>query len=165
MEGSAAARGAAVDPWDWDVVCARCLRHARRLTSTDAEDVAQEAALRAWRRRSSCRTPHSPDGWLLQIVRNEASRAAARRRDVVFLEDSVPPPDRASWTTDDTDVRVTVSAALSRLDAEDRRLLTMRYEDDLTQPAIARVLDLPEGTVKVRLHRLRHRLRSELGDA
>ena len=40
----------------------------------------------------------------------------------------------------------------------------MRYEDDLTQAAIARSLDLPEGTVKVRLHRARNKLRGLLSE-
>ena len=51
-------------------------------------------------------------------------------------------------------------AALERLSERDRRLLEMRYEEDLTQGTIARRLGIPEGTVKVRLHRARAKLRS-----
>lgn len=54
-------------------------------------------------------------------------------------------------------------AALRRLDSSDRRLLRLRYEKDLTQAAIAELLQMPEGTVKVRLHRARDKLRRELG--
>jgi RNA polymerase sigma-70 factor (ECF subfamily) len=50
-------------------------------------------------------------------------------------------------------------AALDRLNARDRKLLEMKYEEDLTQPMIARRLGIPEGTVKVRLHRARNKLR------
>jgi RNA polymerase sigma-70 factor, ECF subfamily len=49
--------------------------------------------------------------------------------------------------------------AMERLSERDRRLLEMRYEEDLTQGAIARRLGIPEGTVKVRLHRARAKLR------
>ena len=42
---------------------------------------------------------------------------------------------------------------------DERRLVDLRYEADLANPAIAQVLGLPEGTVKVRLHRIRNRLR------
>jgi RNA polymerase sigma-70 factor, ECF subfamily len=61
-------------------------------------------------------------------------------------------------------VRATVEladlhAALARLSEPDRKLLEMRYEEDLTQAAIARRLGIPEGTVKVRLHRARNKLR------
>jgi RNA polymerase sigma-70 factor (ECF subfamily) len=41
-------------------------------------------------------------------------------------------------------------------------LLALRYEGDLTQEHVARIMGLPEGTVKVRLHRLRARLSTQL---
>lgn len=50
-------------------------------------------------------------------------------------------------------------AALELLSDRDRLLLQMKYEEDLTQAAIARRLGIPEGTVKVRLHRARNKLR------
>jgi RNA polymerase sigma-70 factor (ECF subfamily) len=50
-------------------------------------------------------------------------------------------------------------AALAALSDRDRRLLEMRYEEDLTQATIAQRLGIPEGTVKVRLHRARNKLR------
>jgi RNA polymerase sigma-70 factor (ECF subfamily) len=50
-------------------------------------------------------------------------------------------------------------AALDLLSDRDRCLLQLKYEEDLTQAAIARRLGIPEGTVKVRLHRARNKLR------
>lgn len=50
------------------------------------------------------------------------------------------------------------------LSPEDRRLLQLRYVADLTQSAVAEQLGMPEGTTKVRLHRLRKRLRHRLGE-
>jgi RNA polymerase sigma-70 factor, ECF subfamily len=50
-------------------------------------------------------------------------------------------------------------AAMQALGERDRQLLEMRYEEDLTQATIARRLGIPEGTVKVRLHRARAKLR------
>ncbi|HEV2726999.1 MAG TPA: sigma-70 family RNA polymerase sigma factor, partial [Solirubrobacterales bacterium] len=52
-----------------------------------------------------------------------------------------------------------IHAALRLLSERDRKLLEMKYEEDLTQAMIARRLGIPEGTVKVRLHRARNRLR------
>ncbi len=43
--------------------------------------------------------------------------------------------------------------------SRERELLEMRYQEDLTQAAIADKLGIPEGTVKVRLHRARNKLR------
>jgi RNA polymerase sigma-70 factor (ECF subfamily) len=56
-------------------------------------------------------------------------------------------------------------AAMKGLNERDRQLLEMRYQEDLTHPVIARRLGIPEGTVKVRLHRARVKLRKLYGRA
>jgi RNA polymerase sigma-70 factor (ECF subfamily) len=58
---------------------------------------------------------------------------------------------------------VFVEGLLAPLDLADQRLLRLRYLEDLTQPQIAQVLGMAEGTVKVRLHRLRRLLRERAG--
>jgi RNA polymerase sigma factor (sigma-70 family) len=58
--------------------------------------------------------------------------------------------------------RMEVQRAVGGLSVADRQLLALRYERDLTQPEVARMLGIPEGTVKIRLHRLRGRLRKAL---
>ena len=59
--------------------------------------------------------------------------------------------------------RADLHAALDRLGERDRQLVRLRYDEDLTQTAIAHRLGIPEGTVKVRLHRVRAKLRREIG--
>jgi len=125
---------------------------------SEAEDIAQDALLRAWRRRSTLREVDRRNQWLATIVRNEAFRQHARVR---------PDPTAAIETyeaVEDAQVLATVEradlhAALQRLSDRDRQLLELRYTEDLTQQAIARRLGIPEGTVKVRLHRARNKLR------
>jgi RNA polymerase sigma-70 factor, ECF subfamily len=136
-----------------------CLRLAYRYASnpSEAEDIAQEALLRAWRRRSTLRDSASRRGWLSTIVRNEAFRHYSRPRpdptDEVEQEGS---DDELVLATVD---RADMQAALERLSERDRVLLSLRYEEDMTQPAIAARLGIPEGTVKVQLHRARLKLR------
>jgi RNA polymerase sigma-70 factor (ECF subfamily) len=125
---------------------------------SEAEDIAQDALLRAWRRRSTLREADRRNQWLATIVRNEAFRQHARVR---------PDPTSAIETyegVEDPQVVATVEradlhAALKALNDKDRQLLELRYTEDLTQRAIARRLGIPEGTVKVRLHRARNKLR------
>jgi RNA polymerase sigma-70 factor (ECF subfamily) len=104
--------------------------------------------------------------WMLQITRNESLRLLARRgrrRDAQSeagrWEAEIEDDGLTSATT-----RVAVEQALARLDDADRLVLHLRYADDLTQAEVARRLGLPEGTVKVRLHRARLRLRPLLED-
>src|SRR2546428_13072238 len=67
--------------WRWDLARQRCLREARRILGNrdDAEEAVQEAFIRAWRKRSACRTPATPLPWLLQITRNASMPLAPRR--------------------------------------------------------------------------------------
>ena len=57
-----------------------------------------------------------------------------------------------------------VRQALAQLDAEQRRVIALRYGADLTEVDIAQVLGWPVGTVKSRLNRARGRLRVLLSD-
>jgi RNA polymerase sigma-70 factor, ECF subfamily len=130
----------------------------------EAEDIAQDALLRAWRRRSTLRDSARRKEWLGTIVRNEAFRQHARLRPdpVDTAEDWEGVEDERIVSTVE---RADLHAALKRLSERDRKLIELRYEEDLTQEAIARRLGIPDGTVKVRLHRVRHRLREEMGSA
>jgi RNA polymerase sigma-70 factor (ECF subfamily) len=131
----------------------------------DAEEAVQEALLRAWRSHAQQREPGAELGWVLGITRNEALRSRARRqRRFEVGTDADELPERGS--TDDAIgalvAALDVRRALEELAPEDVLLLRLRYERDLTQPGVAEVAGLPEGTVKVRLHRLRSRLRERL---
>ena len=55
--------------------------------------------------------------------------------------------------------RADMQSALEVLSERERTVIMLRYEEDLTQPAIAARLGIPEGTVKVQLHRARVKLR------
>jgi RNA polymerase sigma-70 factor, ECF subfamily len=125
---------------------------------SEAEDIAQDALLRAWRRRSTLREVDRRNQWLATIVRNEAFRQHARvRPDPIGTIETHEGAEDAQVVA--TVERADLHAALKALSEKDRQLLELRYSEDLTQSAIARRLGIPEGTVKVRLHRARNKLR------
>lgn len=136
------------------------MRIAHRYTSnpSEVEDIAQDALLRAWRRRSTLRDGQRRNEWLATIVRNEAFRQHERLRPdpVAEVETQEGADDERIASTVE---RADLHAILDSLGEGDRELLRLRYTEDLTQQAIARRLGLPDGTVKVRLHRLRLKLR------
>lgn len=144
--------------WDQAVEQSRiwARRYARQ--EADAEDIAQEALLRAWRSRRTLESSERFQGWLATIVYREAARAHGRREplptplepDEIAVED-----ERLEQALEREDLR----KLLVSLDPHERRLLHLRYGEDMTQPAIAQLLEVPEGTVKVQLHRARAKLR------
>ena len=137
------------------------MRAAQGVVGADAaEDAAQEALVRAWRHRGSCATLGAPDAWVRSISRREALRIVGRPRplgvaDAEGVGASAPPTPGA----------VDVRQALRLLNGLDQRLVLRFYWAGQTDREIARDLGMPLGTVKVRLHRARMRLRDALGDA
>jgi len=64
----------------------------------------------------------------------------------------------ASEALDRIASQIDLGRALDKLSSDERKLIALRYSHDYSQPEVARRLDIPEGTAKVRLHRVRKRL-------
>lgn len=118
-----------------------------------AEDVVQEALLRAWRRpRVLDQSETSARAWLFTVARNlvvDHARSARSRNEIV----TDAPPERA--IADQTDALLDawlVSDALTALSREHRIVIVHSYYLGQSTAEIARELDIPDGTVKSRLH-------------
>ena len=95
------------------------------------------------------------------IARREAARWSTGPNGRSWASTTAELPEPAVRVEDPL-AALDVRRAMSTLPAPDRALVALRYHGDLTQAEIARVTGMPEGTVKVRLHRARTRLRAEL---
>jgi|tagenome__1003787_1003787.scaffolds.fasta_scaffold20358508_2 RNA polymerase sigma-70 factor (ECF subfamily) len=147
--------------WDWPLIRAQCLREAQGLLgrSAPAEDAAQEAAVRAWRRRDTCTTPEHPGPWVATIARNEALRLARPSR-TEPLEVVAEPAEESH--EDDVLGQTDIERAIARLSGADRELVRGRYWDDLDYRQLGRLLHISEGAARVRLHRALATLRRAL---
>ncbi len=140
----------------------------------DAEDVVQEAFVKAYAGLSRFRegAPFRP--WLLQIVANETSnlhRSAGRRSARERSSWARTAPLLAAAELDDpalaalsSERRAELVHALARLSAAHRQVVTCRYLLDLDEAETAVVLGWPRGTVKSRLNRALRRLSDVLTD-
>jgi RNA polymerase sigma-70 factor, ECF subfamily len=152
--------------WDWSEARRQCVGEARRVlrSPTEVEDAAQEALVRVWKSARSPDEIESPVAWLRRIARNEALRLRARegRRHEEAMADDVE--ELASPGNGETALpdRLEIVDLLATLRPADRQLIWLRYFEDITQANVARRLGVPEGTVKVRLHRVRKHLRRAL---
>jgi RNA polymerase sigma-70 factor (ECF subfamily) len=130
----------------------------------DAEDIVQEAALRAFRFFDSFRGENSR-AWFLSIVRNTAFTALKRNRmddqTVEFDEElhggQIPPLD-PGIALDRAQDQQTVRAAIEQLPAEFREALTLRELEGMSYKEIADVAGVPIGTIMSRLARARRQL-------
>ena len=130
----------------------------------DAEDVVQEAALRAFRFFDSFRGENSR-AWFLSIVRNTAFTALKRNRmdeeTVVFDEElhgGQIPPLGAGLALDRAQDRQAVRAAIEQLPPEFREAITLRELEGMSYKEIADVAGVPIGTIMSRLARARRQL-------
>ena len=126
----------------------------------DAEDVAQDAFLRARRAFSGIRDRDRFRAWLvrtafrLALDRLRGERRRTRRQDAVALE---TPARTDSAETDAVrgELRAHVSAAVAELPEKLRIVTVLAAIEEHDLASVARLLELPEGTVKSRLHRAR----------
>lgn len=121
----------------------------------EAEDAVHDAAEKAWRGWGSLREPDRFDAWFARILVNTCrDRMRARRRvRRIEVEEAGARGVGVSGGFEAVDSAERLRQALDALDVDERIAVILRYEADLTVPAIATIVGVPEGTVKSRLHR------------
>ena len=142
-------------------------------SKADAEDIVQEAMLRAYKYLDRF-SGSSFRPWLLAIVRNTAMTWLKRNRSskVVFVPDfqsGEREPDSASLAQESPenamvqrDLADEVNRAVAALPSEFREVIVLRELQDLSYKEIAAVIDVPIGTVMSRLSRARRLLMDAL---
>jgi RNA polymerase sigma factor (sigma-70 family) len=142
---------------------------------TDAEDVVQDASLRAFRAIRGF-AGGSARAWVLSIVRNTAYSWLRKNRPatVVTVED-LEAVERAHAKPDDSDAETPEAALIAKTDAEQlraaiaalptpfRETLVLRDIEGLDYREIAEATEVPIGTVMSRLARARRRLIATIG--
>jgi RNA polymerase sigma-70 factor (ECF subfamily) len=153
---------AAVDAEDFRVWVAPHLlamsRLASRLTTdADADDIVQEALVRAWRKRSTYDEARgSAQSWLLAIVADRSRRHRVRSKPPSQELIDVPVAGR------DVDTSVDLDRAIERLPTRQRTAIELHYMLGLDVRECAAVMKCSEGTVKSNLHDARNNLRAVL---
>ncbi|MFT5286685.1 MAG: RNA polymerase sigma factor (sigma-70 family) [Planctomycetota bacterium] len=139
-------------------------RHARRLTGTDdaAWDVSQESWISIGKGLGGLRDANLFRAWAYTIV----TRAAATllRRKSFSINQEFADLEQHPQPCDENDSREQVigelRVALKKLKREDCALVSLHYLENFELWELARIYGIPEGTVKSRLHRIRHELKN-----
>ncbi len=141
---------------------------------SDAQDLAQEAFIRAWRGLGSFQFTSQFSTWLYRLTSNiciDFLRAQKRRKVVSLtmlrddedsqwdLPDSEPLPEQQMIAAEE---REHLARAFAALDPEFRQVLTLRIVNGCSYQQISQILGVAEGTVKSRLSRAREQLRKKM---
>jgi RNA polymerase sigma-70 factor (ECF subfamily) len=142
--------------------------------AAEAEDLAQEAFVRAHRQRSTLRDPTALAGWLYQIATRVSidrlrQRARTIQRQVDTPVEGLPIADRDRPSPlaiiQQNEMSDCVQRYVADLSDPYKAVLLFHDVDGLTANEIAHLLQLPLTTVKMRLHRARQQLQSTLNKA
>ena len=171
IDGDSAAFGTLVERYQQQV-----FNLALRMVGSraDAEDLAQEAFIRAWRALPSFHQSAQFSTWLYRLTSNiciDFLRSQKRKKTVSLtmlqddedkqwdLPDGAPLPEQRMI---DREEREALGRAFQALDPDYRQVLTLRIVNGCSYQEIGEILKLPEGTVKSRISRARDQLRKKM---
>ena len=124
-----------------------------------AEDVVQEALLRAWKSLDALRDDGAAKHWLLTIVRRENARYFERKRlETVDIDDLTASQSALLAEEPDREVEH-MREAIFGLDDDYREPLVLQVLMGYSTNEIAELMGLKQGAVLTRLHRARHKLK------
>lgn len=135
----------------------------------DAAEVSQEVFLSAYRAIGQFRGDANFSTWLYRIALNHATTRrrsmSSRQQKTVPIDDMEPLSDPElgpAETLERKEIRERVQLALNKLEPDDATMILLRDLQDISYDEVARVLEIPVGTVKSRLHRARQALKTQL---
>ena len=145
---------------------AHAVARARLDNPADADDVCQDAFIKALERIDDCRNPEGFRGWLLTIVRNTAHNQRDRERlraatpiDTVM---SIASRDDPFADTHNAELRGRLTEAMQHLTELQRKVLVLYDLEGWKHGEIARELGISTGSLRVHLHVARKAMRKRL---
>jgi RNA polymerase sigma-70 factor (ECF subfamily) len=135
------------------------------LRSSDlAEDAVQEALVRAWQQLPSLRDPDRFDAWLYRLLINACADQGRQLRRWSPEVRSLVVERSVSDDTGSIADRDLLDRAFSRLKPEQRAVIVLHHHSGFSAAEIARMLGIPEGTARSRLHYATEAMRAALED-
>jgi len=136
---------------------------------SDAEDIVQATFVKAFARIGQLKDPSKARSWLFQVAYREAISVVRQRRSVPVDPNDLTVTPSTGVSPADHSVSVAVvaeiSAAMQRLNSDERIAVVLRDVEDMPMKHVAEVLGIGLSAAKMRVHRGRQNLRVMLTDA
>jgi RNA polymerase sigma-70 factor, ECF subfamily len=129
----------------------------------EAEDVVQDALVKAWKTRWRVRDPEKFPAWLATIARHRAHDVFRKRRTVPYAPAIIETSEKE--TTDTTELDRHLHSALAALPELHRAALTLRYFEEMDYRSIENTLGLSNGALRGILGRALASMRKQLRPA
>lgn len=139
-------------------------------STVEANDIVQDAMVKAYRRLDTYRDASPVRSWMLRVVANEARNHVRSRIRRLRRDDRAGRRELRVTIDADADVLTrqeheALARALGRLNLRDREVLGCRFVAELSEAQTADLLGVARGTVKSRISRALERLRAEMEGA
>ena len=139
---------------------------ARLRNFDDAEDIAQEVFIEAFKHLDRLDNPSRLGAWLRSITIHRCIDHLRQRREIIDVAEIAEQAEATSSNPhteiEQQELRAQVMAAIGRLSKKQRETTTLFYINGYSQEEIARIQEAPIGTVRRRLHDARKKLKEEM---
>jgi RNA polymerase sigma-70 factor (ECF subfamily) len=145
----------------------RVYRYCLRLCGgnvSEAQDVAQETFVRAYRSLDNVRNGRAAAAWMLRIAHTEWIRYQARQRETVSLDEVGDLPDHRSDPGRTELNRLWLESTIARLPEHQRAALLLVKGEGLTHREAAEILGIPQGTLQFHVHEALRFLRKQASE-
>jgi RNA polymerase sigma factor (sigma-70 family) len=153
----------------WNQYHKRILFFIRGMVSDSAEDLLQDVMLKVYQNLDTYLPRYSFKGWIYTVARNHCINQLKRKK--LPLQGQGPGNDERGILSDNhnpeermiqSELNAHIQILLDSMQPELRQMAFLRFYEGLKCREIARILDMPSGTVKSRLHRIRRTLQEGL---
>lgn len=134
-------------------------RVAKRILQNeeDVEDAIQEMILKAYKAIRTLNNKEYIKTWLTRILINQCNNIISKNKAVSYVERTVEEIEELDYN------KVEMMELVNKLDNNLRIITILFYFEDLSQKDIAEILEIPVGTVKSRLSKVRGELKTMMG--
>ncbi|MDR3598732.1 sigma-70 family RNA polymerase sigma factor [Clostridium sp.] len=127
----------------------------------DALDIIQETVYKAYVSIYKLKEPKYFNTWITKILINTSITFMKKNSKIIYLEDEL---NNITDSENNQDEKLDLLHAIDKLEEKIKRVIILKYLNDLTISDVAKVLDIPEGTAKTYLNKGLSKLKIYLGE-